>query len=255
MNQEKTRKIDQTYFADPDLVEVRQLIDIFQTIYNNTIRVTEVWFLKKKDIGDGFEDFHYDYKTVKGGMNDVSSTIVVNLGVFPDASEGTGEEDDEEAGNASEEDDEDEEDEDGQVEASSDAMGEQCDGYQVSPSLRKPGLPKEVEGVEGRRRDFEEALMRDITPEEELFIHQSINQDLKLPWGISSQDLSRLQEGSINMDIIQVYLTRFLSQQDEKLCEKDPTRSKSVYYPYFLQKYYDVSTDKYIYRNVRNYSK
>ena len=57
------------------------------------------------------------------------------------------------------------------------------------------------------------------------------------------------------MDIIQVYLTRFLSQQDEKLCEKDPTRSKSVYYPYFLQNYYDVSTDKYIYRKVRNYSK
>ena len=141
------------------------------------------------------------------------------------------------------------------MEESSDAMGEQCDGYQVSPSLRKPGLPKEVEGVEGRRRDFQEALMRDITPEEELFIHQSINQDLKLPWGISSQDLSKLREGSINMDIIQVYLTRFLSQQDEKLCEKDPTRSKSVYYPYFLQNYYDVSTDKYIYRNVRNYSK
>jgi hypothetical protein len=155
-------------------------------------------------------------------MNDVSSTIVVNLGVFPDASEGTGEEDDEEAGNASEED---EEDEDGQVEESSDAMGEQCDGYQVSPSLRKPGLPKEVEGVEERWRDFEEALMRDITPEEEVLIHQSINQDLKLPWGISSQDLSKLRVGSINMDIIQVYLTRFLSQQDEKLCEKDPTRS------------------------------
>ena len=176
----------------------------------------------------------------------------MNLGVFPDASEGTGEEDDEEAGNASEED---EEDEDGQVEESSNAMGEQCNGYQVSPLLRKPGLPKEVEGVEGRRRDFEEALMRDITPEEELLIHQSINQDLKLPWGISSQDLSKLREGSINMDIIQVYLTRFLSQQDEKLCEKDPTRSKSVYYPYFLHDYYDVSTDKYIYKNVRNYSK
>jgi hypothetical protein len=44
------------------------------------------------------------------------------------------------------------------------------------------------------------------------------------------------------MDIIQVYLTRFLSQQDEKLCEKDPTRSKSVYYPYFLHNYYDEST-------------
>ncbi len=98
VNQKKTRKIDQIYFSDLDLVEVRQLIDIFQTIYHNTIRVTEVWFLKKKNIGDGFENFHYDYKMIKGGKNDVSSTIVVNLGVFPDASEGTGEEDDEEAG-------------------------------------------------------------------------------------------------------------------------------------------------------------
>jgi hypothetical protein len=82
----------------------------------------------------------------------VSSTIVVNLGVFSDVSEGTGEEDDEEVGNASEED---EDDEDGQVEESSGVMGEQCDGYQVSPSLRKPGLPTEVEGVEERRRDFQ----------------------------------------------------------------------------------------------------
>ncbi len=69
--------------------------------------------------------------------------------------------------------------------------------------------------------------------------------------GISSQDLSKLREDSINMDIIQVYLTRFLSQQGEK----DPTRSKSVYYLYFLHNYHGVSTDKYIYRNVRNYSK
>ncbi len=58
VNQDKTRKIDKVYFADPDLVEVQHLIDIFQAIYHNTIRVTEVWFLKKKDIGDGFEDFH-----------------------------------------------------------------------------------------------------------------------------------------------------------------------------------------------------
>jgi len=189
VNQKTTRKIDQINFSEPDLVEVRQLIDIFQTIYHNTIRVTEVWFLKKKNIGDGFENFHYDYKTITGGKNDVSSTIVVNLGVFPDASEGTGKEDDEEAGVANEDD---EDDEDGQVEESSGAMGEQCDGYQVSPSLRKPGLPMEVEGVEERRRDFQEALMRDITNEDEQLIHQSINQDSKLPWGISSQDLSKL---------------------------------------------------------------
>jgi Ulp1 family protease len=112
----------------------------------------------------------------------------------------------------------------------------------------------EVEGVEGRKRDFQEALMQDITDEEEQLIRQTINQDLKLPWSISRQDLSKLREGSINMDIIQVYLTRFLSHQDEKLCEKDPTRSKSVYYPYFIHNYYDVSNKKYIYRNVRNYS-
>jgi hypothetical protein len=192
LNQEKTRKINQEYIKDTDLVEVRKLIEIFETIYLD-IRVTEVWFLKKKGMGDGFEDFHYDYGSSKGGFNAVSSTIVVKLGVFPNASEGTGEEDDEEAGIASEED---EDDEDGQVEESSGAMG--------SPSLRKPGLPKEVEGVKERRRDFQEALMRDITNEEELLIHQSINQDLKLPWGISSQVLSKLREGSINMDIIQI---------------------------------------------------
>ena len=105
----------------------------------------------------------------------MSSTIVVNLGVFPDASEGAGEEDDEEAGNVNEEDEDDEED--GQVEESSDMMGEQCNGYQVPLSLRKSGLPMEVEGVEGRKRDFQEALMRDITNEEEQLIRQTINQD------------------------------------------------------------------------------
>jgi hypothetical protein len=161
VNQKKNRKIDQTYFSDPDLVEVRQLIDIFQTIYHNTIWVTKVWFLKKKNTGDGFGVFHYDYRMVKGGMNDVSSTNVVNLGVFPDASEGAREEDDEEAGNA---DGEDEDDEDGQVKESSNAMDEQGDGCPVPPLLRKPGPLMEVEGMVGRRRDSQEVLMQDITP-------------------------------------------------------------------------------------------
>ena len=252
VNQKKTRKIDQANFSDPDLVEVRQLIEIFEKIYQNTIRVTEVWFLKKKNKGDGFEDFHYDYKTVKGGMNDVSSTIVVNLGVFPNASERAGEEDDEEAENGNEDD---EDNADGQVEEISDAMGEQCGGYQVPPSSRKPGLPMEVEGTKETRWDFHKALMQDISDEEEELIHRSINQDLKLPWGISSQHLSKLLQGPINMDIIEVYLTRYLSHQDEKLCEKDPTRSKSVFYLYFLKNYYDVNTENYIYNNVKNYSR
>jgi hypothetical protein len=44
------------------------------------MRVTAVWFLKKKDKGDGFEEFHFDYKNIGGGSNDVSFTVNVNLG-------------------------------------------------------------------------------------------------------------------------------------------------------------------------------
>ncbi len=113
----------------------------------------------------------------------------------------------------------------------------------------------QVEGTKVRRWDFHKALMQDISDEEEELIHRSINQDLKLPWGISSQHLSKLLQGPINMDIIEVYLTRYLSHQDEKLCEKDPTRSKSVFYLYFLKNYYDVNTENYIYNNVKNYSR
>jgi hypothetical protein len=47
------------------------------------MRVTEVWFLKKQDNRDGFEDFHYDYKNSGGGSNYVSFfTVNVNLGKF-----------------------------------------------------------------------------------------------------------------------------------------------------------------------------
>ncbi len=49
VNQEKTRKIDQKYFNVQDLDdEVRILIHIFETIYQDTIWVVEIWFLKKK---------------------------------------------------------------------------------------------------------------------------------------------------------------------------------------------------------------
>jgi hypothetical protein len=44
------------------------------------MRVTEVCFLKKKDKGDGFEEFHYDNKNCGGGSNYVSFTVNVNLG-------------------------------------------------------------------------------------------------------------------------------------------------------------------------------
>jgi Ulp1 family protease len=44
------------------------------------MRVTEVWFLKKKDKGDGFLEFHNDYKHSGDGSNYVSFTVNLNLG-------------------------------------------------------------------------------------------------------------------------------------------------------------------------------
>ncbi len=43
------------------------------------MRVTDVWFFEKKVRGDGFEEFHYDYKNIGGGSNDVFFTVNVNL--------------------------------------------------------------------------------------------------------------------------------------------------------------------------------
>ncbi len=100
MNQEKTRKIYQKYIEDTDLVEVTQLIKIFETIYSD-IRVAKVWFLKKKERGDWFEDFHYDYGSPNGEFNVISSTIKVILVVCH--SEDKEEKNKKEAGNADEE--------------------------------------------------------------------------------------------------------------------------------------------------------
>ncbi len=70
VNQKKIRKINQEYTKNTDLVEVTQLIKIFETIYSD-IRVADVWFLKKKRRGDWFEKFHYDYGLSKGGFNNI----------------------------------------------------------------------------------------------------------------------------------------------------------------------------------------
>ncbi len=77
VNKMKTRKIQHEPF--PKLPFVQQLIKIFENLHND-MRVTEVLFLKKKDKGDGFEEFHYDYKNSGSGSNYVSFTVNVNLG-------------------------------------------------------------------------------------------------------------------------------------------------------------------------------
>ncbi len=48
-----------------------RLVKPFKNLHND-IRVTEVWFLKKKDKGDGVENFHYNYTNIGDGSNDVS---------------------------------------------------------------------------------------------------------------------------------------------------------------------------------------
>ncbi len=77
VNKKKTRKIQHEHF--PKLPHVQQLIKVFENLHSH-MRVTEVWFLKKKDNGDRFEEFHYDYKNSGGGSNYVSFTVTVNLG-------------------------------------------------------------------------------------------------------------------------------------------------------------------------------
>ncbi len=68
------------------MLHVQQLIKIFENLHDD-LRVTEVWFLKKKDKGDRFEDFHYDYKNIGGGSNDVSFIVNVNLGKLNEAND------------------------------------------------------------------------------------------------------------------------------------------------------------------------
>jgi hypothetical protein len=84
VNKKKTRKIKHEHF--PKLPHVQKLINIFEKIQDDR-RVTEVWFLKKKDKGDGFENFHYDYKDIGGGSNDVSFIVNMNLGKLNEATD------------------------------------------------------------------------------------------------------------------------------------------------------------------------
>jgi hypothetical protein len=84
VNKIKTRKIKHEHF--PKLPHIQQLIKIFEHLHND-MRVTEVWFLKKKEKGGGFEEFYYDYKNIGGGSNDVSFTVNVNLGKLNEAND------------------------------------------------------------------------------------------------------------------------------------------------------------------------
>jgi hypothetical protein len=67
VNREKTHKIEQDYFSKLD--DVTKLIAIFQEIYKD-IQVREVWFLEKKNKGDGFKKWHTDYHNIKSHLSE-----------------------------------------------------------------------------------------------------------------------------------------------------------------------------------------
>ncbi len=77
VNKKEDQKIQHEHL--PKLPHDQQLIRIFEDLHND-MRVTEVWILKKKDKGDEFEEFHYDYKNIGGGINYVSFTVNMNIG-------------------------------------------------------------------------------------------------------------------------------------------------------------------------------
>jgi hypothetical protein len=132
---------------------------------------------------------------------------------------------------------------------------EMCEAINEDTNDRIATIETDVQHEDVNMWDFQKELNRDITDEEEKLIQHAINQDLKLSSGITSQDLKKLEDGCINMDIIRVYLKRVLSNQDEKLCENDQSRFKSVYFMNFLDKYYDARSYKYIYKNVKTFSR
>lgn len=238
VNQEKTRKINQEYFKDIDLVEVRELIKIFESIYSD-IRVAEVWFLKKKEMGDGFEDFHLDYGPSNGGHNGISSTINVNLGVCQ--LEDEEEKNEKETGNA---DEENEDDENGQVKDSNDALNEQAHGKRPEPRMEVEGMEKTTnegqiillgknieeedkeEDEEAEASDDEsvkvesviQVLSRELTPEEE----NKIN--------LAKKELQNIKNGGCltSGDICKYF--DYLEGQDKQLCKNFPGRKPSLFH-------------------------
>jgi hypothetical protein len=75
VNKKKTRKIQHEHF--PKLPHVQQLINIFENLHND-MRVTEVWFLKRRIKVTDLR-ISTDYKNSGGGSNCVSFTVNRNL--------------------------------------------------------------------------------------------------------------------------------------------------------------------------------
>ncbi len=137
------------------MVEVRELIKIFESIYSD-IPAAKVWFLKKKEMGDGFEDFHYDYGSTNGGHNAISSTMKVNLGVCQ--LEDEEEKNEKKAGNA---DEENEDNDIGQVKDSNEAMNEQAHGKKPEPRMEVEVMEKTMnEGMKDKSYCLAKILRR-----------------------------------------------------------------------------------------------
>ncbi len=200
MNQSKTRRIDLNCFDDMVLDKVKELINIFQKIYPNDIWVTEVWFLKKKQKNDGFKRFHFDYDSMKGGHNVVSTTIVVNLGVFHLEDEEEEEEDNEEE----------EEEESEYEESNNESVGEGV----LFASSNSPDQPERMMPA-----DKIQFLNRIITDKDEL----------KIKRNYSRSDKNRLEKGRLYASDFERYVD-FLQNRDDEKCLKDIKEKPSLFY-------------------------
>ena len=156
--------------------------------------VPQEWFLKKRTKKDGFEKFHYDFGSVRGGHNDVSSTIVVNLGVF----------------HKEEEEEEEELEEDSKGEESNDESVEEGVLFAASNSSDQPERMMHANKIQ--------ILNLELTPDEEHKINLGSNelQNIK-NWGcLTSGDICKYFD--------------YLGGQDKQLCKNCPDRKPSLFH-------------------------
>jgi Ulp1 family protease len=214
VNQEKTCRIDQKCFSDTGLDEVKELINIFETIYHDTIRVVEVWFLKKKNRNDGFEQFHCGYDSMRGGHNDVSSAIVVNLGEF----------------HVEDEEEEEEEEEESEDEESNDESVDEGVLFAASNSPDQPERMMLANKIQFLNR-------RKLSPVKEHKIHFAKNeiQNIKNGGCLTSGDICKYFD--------------YLGGQDKQLCNNFPDRKPSLFHSTSFITFNSDGTCKYLKKN------
>ncbi len=167
----------------------------------------------RKNRNDGFERFHPDYDSVRGGHNDVSSTITVNLGVF----------------HSEDKEEEDEEEEESEDEESDDESVEEGVLFAASNS---PDQPERVMPV--NKIQF---LNQKLSPDKEHKIHFAKNelQNIKNGGCLTSGDICKYFD--------------YIGGQDKQLCKNFPDRKPSLFHSTSFITFNSDGTCKYLKKN------